>query len=120
MSTAFHTRAAAAAADGRPAFVDYVLNDFVERTHITVRDEVRAFILGDVLHRDDVWLRGLRERSFDPDSTALILTEALDEAAKVQQVESELSIANVGTSEEGAFYTIIHRRWKCPFPFIFC
>lgn len=125
MSTATRTRVAAAAAEGRSAFVSRVVNDFVERTHIPVSDAVVSFILDEVLRPDDDWARGLKEHTFDPDQTARILTEALEDAMRSQPIESRpegfvLDISSIGTSSEGPFYAVIHNRWKCPFPFFFC
>lgn len=114
------SRAAAAAEFGRASFVDYVLNEFVARTRIAVSDEVRNFILDDVLQPDDAWVQGLKEHVLDPDLTRRILTEALDVAAKRRPGGAEVDISSVGTSGEGAFYQVIHDHWNCPFPFIFC
>lgn len=120
MSIATRTRAAHAAGEGRSVFVDYAINDFVARTRMAVSDEVRSFILDEVLYPDDAWVRGLKERSFDPDTVAQILTEALNEAANANKEGHELGLSTVGTSAQGPFYTVIHDRWHCPFPFIFC
>jgi hypothetical protein len=114
------SRAAAAAGESRSSFVDYVLNDFVARTRIAVSDEVRNFILADVLQPDDAWVKGLQANALDPDLTWRILTEALDVAAKRRPEGAELGISSIGTSGEGAFYQVIHDHWNCPFPFIFC
>lgn len=114
------SRAAAAAGEGRSSFVDYVLNDFVARTRVAVSDEVHKFILNSVLQPDDAWVRGLKANELDPDLTCRILTGALEEAAKRQPEKVRLDIPSVGTSSTGAFYDVIHNRWNCPFPFIFC
>jgi hypothetical protein len=114
------TRAAAAAGEGRTSFVNYVLNDFVERTGMAVSEDVRSFILGEVLRSDRAWMAGLRRRQFNANHTAQILTEALNEAARAATASKELAISDVGTSKEGPFYIVIHDRWDCPFPFIFC
>ncbi|MDT5058267.1 MAG: hypothetical protein QOF66_6633, partial [Mycobacterium sp.] len=109
------SRAAVAAEEGRSAFVDYVVDDFVGRTRIAVSDEVRDFILADVLEPEDTWAKGLHARAnglkanaFNPARTYLILAEALDAAGAERQFggfvsgEAELDISSVGTRYEGA------------------
>lgn len=77
-------------------------------------DEVRNFILNDVLVPNEDWERGIKGESFDAAQTREILLESLGEAQKrgslYPVVEEEL---------REAFYAVIRNRWHCPFPFIF-
>jgi hypothetical protein len=109
------TRVAAAAAEGRPSFVDAVLNDVVERTGLTIPDVMRHYILADVLKPDDAWREGLNAGRFDRDQAAEILGEAITETMH------ELGDRALDHSVmEEMFHRVIEDRWHCPFPFVFC
>jgi hypothetical protein len=109
-------RTAAAAAAGRPTFVDTVLNDFVENSGVSVDDEVREFILDDVLEPDPEWQDAVAKNRMDSDQVHRILTESLQAAAAVSDDAHRLGIDEA----RPAFYEVIHDRWNCPFPLIFC
>lgn len=120
---------ASAAGDGRAAFVDAVLNDFVERTGTSVADTVREFILDDVLVPDEQWDAALRDERLDTGQVYEILTEALSVSADrteqsrpdaAQEPAAETAAVADRSLAAGAFRDVIEGRWHCPFPFIFC
>jgi hypothetical protein len=114
--TSTTTRAASAAAEGRPTFVDTVLNDFVENTGMSVDDQVRDFILNEVIVPDDVWQEAAAKGTMDADQLHQILTESLKATAGASRGAKVLRIDEA----RPAFYEVIHDRWNCPFPLIFC
>ena len=109
-------RTATAAAEGRPTFVDTVLNDFVENTGMSVDDQVRDFILDEVLESDAKWQEAVAEGRMDSDQVHRILAECLQATAAVAHDSGILDIDEA----RPAFYEVIHDRWNCPFPLIFC
>jgi hypothetical protein len=108
------TRLAAAAAEGRSTFVDYTINDFNQSSPMSVSDEVRAYILEEVLRPDDEWEAGIRAERIDPEKTHRILTDSFHEAKEHVQDQ------DVGSEVRSVFYEVIYNRWRCPFPFHFC
>jgi hypothetical protein len=108
-----YNAAASAAAHGRSVFVNEVLNSFVTDSKIPVPDEIKTFILKEVLWPDQQWEEGLAKNQFDPENTAQILHECLELAIRHQGGRSYEEVSR-------AFHTVIHDQWKCPFPFIFC
>lgn len=112
------TSVSAAAAAGRPTFVDTVLNNFVEATGISVEDEVRAFILEDVLHPEEQWQMSVAAGRLDADQVERILVECL-RASSENTASRGADVLSVEASRS-CFYHVIHDRWNCPFPFIFC
>ena len=103
---------AAAAAEGKRSFVAKVMNDYTESTGRSVPDEVEEFVLQDVLVPDSDW----DARRFDPDTVAQILHESLEEMHARRGLESASDQRQV----HEAFVEVIDKRWRCPFPFIFC
>jgi len=100
------------AADARNNFVDSILTSYAVRSGSRVSDEVRAFMLTKVLEPDEVWsTRGINE-----DRTRQILVECLNEFQAGSDVAESTDIERAYES----FYIVIHDRWHCPFPFIFC
>jgi hypothetical protein len=128
---------ASAAGEGRAAFVDAVLNDFVARTGMSVADNIREFILDDVLVPDDQWEAAVGSERLGLDDAYEILTQALSESAnrvapreEPSPVPAQPDEAPEGETSGGpaladraqaarAFEDVIHAR-NCPFPFIFC
>ncbi|MGW4212044.1 hypothetical protein ACWEIJ_28895 [Lentzea sp. NPDC004789] len=113
MPTTTGPATASGAAYGRPVFLNNVVNTFVQNFDVEVPDQIMQFILREVLEPDEKWDESLRLEQFDPEKTAHILHEALAEAL-VNRSEPRLDEVS------DAFYRVIHDRWKCPFPFIFC
>jgi hypothetical protein len=107
---------AAAAAEGRSSFVDYVLNQFVARKGAVVTDEVRDYILQRVIAPDDVWNQGLANRRFVPESVAKVLTEALEAATYENKDLRDVDLSHV----EDSFHQVIDGNYNCSFPFIIC
>jgi hypothetical protein len=107
---------ASAAAEGRPTFVDTVLNDFVENTFTSVDDQVRDFILNEVIVPDDVWREAAAKGAMDADQLYRILTDSLTATADASHGAKVLGIDEA----RPAFYAVIHDKWNCPFPLIFC
>lgn len=100
------------AADARSQFVDSVLTEQLRSSGFTVTDEVRAFIFEEVLEPKERWLA----EKLDEARTQQILTESLEllEARSQGVAPPDVEIAR------DAFYAVIHDKWHCPFPFIFC
>ena len=107
--------ATAAAEEGRSRFVDLVLNEFVETTRISVPDEVRDYILAEVLVPDEEWERGRLAGDLDAERVARALRDTLlvvtskygGQFPSVQEV-------NV------VFHNEIEDKGQCWFPFWFC
>ena len=74
--------ARAAAAEGRRPFVDSILNDFVAQSGIFVPEEVRTFILNEVLQPDAEWEEAMATQTLDVDRTRRILMDSLIETAR--------------------------------------
>jgi hypothetical protein len=106
------TTSATEAADARSLFVDSVLTEQLASTGFTVSDEVRAFVFEEVLEPKENWLTDV----MDEDRTRQILNESLELLA---QQSGDVASTDVDLARS-AFYTVIHDRWHCPFPFIFC
>lgn len=104
--------AATDAADARSLFVDSVLTEQLTSSDFTVSDEVRAFIFEEVLEPKENW----RAEAVDEDRTRQILYESLE---LLEQQSHGLDSPDVELARS-AFYTVIHDKWHCPFPFIFC
>jgi hypothetical protein len=116
MSTIDITAIASAAAEGRSPFLDRVLNDVVEQTGVEITDDVRDHILTDVLKSEDAWQLAIQQDKFDPDLAGGILSEGLILATSQIECRSTLRLEDA----RSALYEVIHDRWHCPFPFIFC
>jgi hypothetical protein len=115
------TRVGAAAERGRSTFVDEVLNGLVVTGGIEVSDQVRDYILTEVLRPDDEWFNGLRDGRLDVDFTADVLRQALGESMSRQQPLLQgphgpiLGIEGV----DATFREVVASR-NCMFPFWFC
>src|SRR2546421_1879232 len=105
--------AASAAEEGRSVFVDLVLNEFVESAHISVPDEVRAYILGKVLVPDEEWESGRLAGELDAQRAAGVLLDAL----RLVSRRRKRFPADMG-EVDNLFHQAIEGR--CWFPFWFC
>lgn len=119
-TTVIPPRLANTAGEGRRAFVDAVLNDFVEDTGMSVPDTIRDFILNEVLVSDSEWDAAVRAGNLDPGSVHAILTQSLWRSTRIpREFGARMDVVDPGYARE-AFHGVIRDRWKCPFPFIFC
>jgi 4-carboxymuconolactone decarboxylase len=103
----------AAAAAGRPRFVERVLNDFVQNTGAPVPDEVRDYILDRVLAPDTEWERGRASGELNAEETYQVLSDAL------RLVRSTHGNQFPSLDEVNRLF---HQRIEasCWFPFLFC
>jgi hypothetical protein len=103
----------AAAEAGRSAFVDLLLNDFVETTGVYVPEAVRTYILNVVLVTDEEWERGRLADELDAQRTFGQLNAAL-QLVIGRHGNQFPSIDEVNTLFHESFIN------ACWFPFLIC
>lgn len=107
----------APATEGRPRFVDTALNKIVDAYEISLEDDVRRFILDEVLESDDVWDAAIAKHELDARRTERILDESLAEAARSARSKGHHAVVQLDDARM-AFRAVAHDRHDCPFPFI--
>ncbi len=121
VSTGTTISVAAAAEQGRSTFVDEVLNRLVESDGLEVSDEVRDFILTNILRPDEEWFEGIREGRLNAQFTENVLRDALRESMSQQEHHFFAPDGRPVLGLEGVdevFHSLPALR-QCTFPF-FC
>lgn len=103
----------AAAAAGRSIFVDRVLNDFAHNTGVSIPEEVRDYILDQVLEPDAEWERGRASGELNAERTYQVLSDAIRLVRSTHGNQfPTLHEVNI------LFHQVIEA--NCWFPFLFC